>query len=128
MKKFILLAIAVLNFSLLHAQKSKGFDAQSYLRDYNSTQDVTSLNHAKESIDIAAENAETKDNPFILVTKGQIYMALYDEAKKTTEKTVASVTDEQKRALAVYENTPTDNLETAYQAFLKAKQVDVKGK
>ena len=128
MKKFILLAAAVLNFCLLHAQKSKGFDAQSYLKDYNATQDVTSLHHAKESIDIAAENAETKDNPFILVTKGQVYMALYEEAKKATEKTVASVTDEQKRALAVYENTPTNDLEIAYQAFLKAKQVDVKGK
>jgi len=128
MKKFILLATAVLNFCLLHAQKSKGFDAQSYLRDYNSTQDIASLNHAKESIDQAASNEETKDNPFILVTKGQIYMALYEESKKATEKTVASITDEQKRALAVYENTPTNDLETAYQAFLKVKQVDVKGK
>jgi len=128
MKKLVLLTTTVLHFCLVHAQKSKGFDAQSYLRDYNSTQDITSLNHAKESIDIAAENAETKDNPFILVTKGQIYMALYEESKKTTEKTVASISDEQKRALAIYENTPTNDLETAYKAFLRAKQVDTKGK
>ncbi len=128
MKRFILTAAAVLNFCFLFAQKSKGFDAQSYLRDYNSTQDITSLNHAKESIDAAAENDETKDNPFILVTKGQIYMALYDNARNETEKMFSSITDEQKRALAVYENTPTGDLETAYQALLKAKQVDVKGK
>jgi hypothetical protein len=128
MKRFILLATSVIYFYPVHAQKSKGFDAQSYLKDYNSTQDTSSLNRAKESIDIAAENSETKDNPFILVTKGQVYMALYQEAKKTVETSLSSISDAQKRAIAVYEKTPTNNLEIAYQAFLKAKQVDTKGK
>jgi tetratricopeptide (TPR) repeat protein len=128
MKKILLTVTAVLHLCIVNAQKSKGFDAQSYLRDYNSTQDITSLNHAKESIDAAAENAETKDNPFILVTKGQIYMALYDYQRNEIEKTLSSIADIQKRALAVYESTPTGDLETAYQAFYKAKQVDIKGK
>jgi Flp pilus assembly protein TadD len=128
MKKILLTAAAVMHLCLMYAQKSKGFDAFSYLKDYKETQEITSLNRAKESIDLAAQHADTKDDPFILVTKGQIYMALYEASRNATEKTVSSIPDEQKRALAVYENTPTNDLETAYQAFLKAKQLDSKGK
>ena len=86
MKKILLTATAVIYFTVAYSLKSKGFDAQSYLRDYNTSQDINSLNHAKESIDAASENIETKDNPFILVTKGQIYLALYEEARKINEK------------------------------------------
>jgi hypothetical protein len=126
MKKllFILCILFIANEG--YSQKSRGFDAHSYLKDYQTNGEIKSLNKAKENIDSASVHPSTKDDPFVQSTKGQIYLALYDNDKKEMYKVFSNITDEQKKALAIFENTPTDNLIAAFQAFQKAKELDVK--
>src|ERR1019366_8132825 len=128
MKKIVLVLLAIISVFTAYSQKSKGYNAVNYYKDYTSTKDIESLKKAKENIDLASEHIDTKDNPKIQITKGQIYFALYEINKNAQEELLLpSIPDATKRAFAVFQITPTTELEIAYKAFEKGKALDVKG-
>ncbi len=128
MKKIALLLLAITPVFTGYSQKAKGYNAVNYYKDYLSSKDVESLKKAKENVDLASEHIDTKDNPQIQVTKGQIYFALYEINKKANEDMLATtISDPNKRAFASFLSTPTTELEIAYTAFEKGKKLDVKG-
>lgn len=127
MKKIAVLLLATAPVFSGVAQSSKVVNTINYLKDYNSTKDQESLQKAKENIDLASENESTKDNAKTQVYRGQVYLTLYEDKKrKEEEKLMSSVNDPNKRAFAAFQNTPTDDLAIAYQAYSKAKELDTK--
>lgn len=127
MKKIAILLLATVPVFSGLAQSSKVVNAINYLKDYNTTKEVESLQKAKENIDLASEHVDTKDKAKTQVYKGQIYMTIYEANKKTQEDKLTSIADPNKRAFAALQNTPTTELGVAYQAFTKAKTLDEKG-
>ncbi len=128
MKKIALLLLATTPVFSVYSQKSKGYNAVNYYKDYTATKDVESLNKAKENVDLASEHEDTKDNAKVQIVKGQIYFALYELNKKAQEELlVQSIPDANKRAFSAFQITPTADLETAYKAFEKGRALDTKG-
>jgi tetratricopeptide (TPR) repeat protein len=121
---FLLAAAPVFNGV---AQSSKVVNAINYLKDYNSTKDQESLQKAKDNIDLASENPDTKDKAKTQVIRGQVYMTIYEANKRAQEDKLMSIADPNKRTFAALQNTPTNELATAYQAYTKAKALDDKG-
>ncbi len=126
MKKITVLLLATLPVFSGFSQSSKVVNAINYLKDYNSTKDPESLQKAKENIDLASENADTKDKAKTQVIKGQVYMTIYEANKKIQEDKLMSVADPNKRTFAALQNTPTTELGIAYQAYTKGKALDEK--
>lgn len=127
MKKIAILLLAATPVFSGFAQSSKVVNAINYLKDYNSTKDAESLQKAKENIDLASEHADTKDKAKTQVIKGQVYMTIYEANKKAQEDKLMSIADPNKRTFAALQNTPTAELGTAYQAYVKGKALDNKG-
>ncbi len=127
MKKIAFLFLATIPVFSGVAQSSKVVNAINYLSDFKSTKDIESLNKAKQNIDLAAENEDTKEKAKTQVIRGQVYMAIYENNKRTQEEKLMSISDPNKRAFAALENTPTTELGVAYQAYSKAKTLDTKG-
>ena len=126
MKKIVFLLLTTIPVLTGYAQKSKANSALYYLKDYNSTKDTVSLRKAKENIDLASEHIDTKDKAGTQVTKGQIYLTIYEANRRAQEEKLMSISDPNKRTFAAFQTTPTTELETAYQAFVKGKSLDVK--
>ncbi|MES2590748.1 MAG: tetratricopeptide repeat protein [Bacteroidota bacterium] len=127
MKKIAFLFLATaFTFSGV-AQSSKVVNAINYLSDYGTSKDPESLQKAKENIDLASEHPDTKDKAKTQVNKGKIYLTIYEANKRAQEEKLMSITDPNKRTFVAFQNTPTTELETAYQAFVKAKALDDKG-
>ena len=61
MKKIALLVVATAYVITGFAQNVKIVNAKNYLRDFNESKDIESLNKAKENIDLAVVHADTKD-------------------------------------------------------------------
>ncbi len=110
-----------------YSQRSKENNAVFYFKDYNTNKDTASLRKAKEYIDPASEHVDTKDKASVQVLKGQIYLALYEAHKRAEEEKLMSIADPNKRTFASLQNTPTGELKIAHQAFVKGKELDVKG-
>ena len=128
MKKIAFLLLAVTSAFTGYSQKLKGYNAVNYYKDYSSSKDVESLKKAKENVDLASEHVDTKDNPQIQITKGQIYFALYELNKKENDvKLAATVLDLNQRAFKSFLITPITELEIAFQAFELGKKLDLKG-
>lgn len=127
MKKYLLFLLFVLPALVVYSQRSKETNAVAYLRDYKDTGDSVSLRKAKENIDLAAEHEDTKEKASTQVTKGQIYMAIYEANKRAQEEKLMSIADPNKRILATLQSTPTTELSTAYKAYEKGKALDTKG-
>lgn len=129
MKKVGLLLLIFTQILPVFSQKSKGFDAVAYYREYTITDDAKLLDKAKENVDLASEHADTKGKAKIQVTKGQIYLALYELNRKKQEAILSStIEDPNKRAVASFMGTSTAELEIALAAFQKGKTLDVKGR
>ena len=129
MKKIGLLLLIVTQVLTGFSQKNRGYDAVSHYREYTITDDIKSLDKAKENIDLASVHEATKDKAKIQVTKGQIYLALYEWHRKNQEITLEStIEDPNKRMIASFKGTPTKELEIAYAAFQRGKVLDVKGR
>lgn len=126
MNKIMILLLAVIPAFTSNAQSSKVVTAYRYLDDYKKNNDSESLDRAKEAIDLASENLDTKDQAKTQVYRGQIYFQLYDLRKRAEEDKLSSIADPNKRTIAALQSTPTADLETSYQAFAKAKILDVK--
>jgi hypothetical protein len=112
-------ALLFLSTFILSAQKSKVQSAWRALSDYESTEkdgkpDVTYLKKAKESIDAALANPETKHSGKAYAYKARICYAFYKialtEEKKKLE---ASIQDKNEREMTAYGKTPVEEFEHA---------------
>jgi len=128
MRKIVIVLWPVTIAFSSNAQSSKVVSAYRHMEDYKSTNDPESLKRAKEAIDLASENPDTKEQAKTHIYKGQIYFALYDAQKRAEEeKLLKTVADPNKRAVDAIQNTPTADLETSSKAYIKARELDVKG-
>ncbi len=126
MKKLFLLSTLTIFTSAGFAQSAKVTSAYKYFTDYQREKDVDYLMKAKESIDLAAEHPDTKENAKTHVYKGQIYMAIFERnLRVNTEK--STETDLKKKEAFGYQATTTDELNASFDAFIKAKSLDTKG-
>ncbi len=128
MKKITLLLIAIMPFISGHAQNGKVISANRFYQDYNDTKEIGSLIKAKDAIDLANDNADTKDETKTQVYRGQIYLAIFDYNLRNETEKLVSITDPNKKTLLGYQNTSPLELDTAYRAFSKAHKLDEKGK
>jgi len=126
MKRIILMIAASVTIITANAQSAKVVSAWKYLKDYTESQDPDYIMKAKEAIDLASENADTKEQPKTQVYKGQIYLALFNKARRDGE-TKSKESDPAKKEAAGYQAAAPTDLYTAYDAFAKAKTLDVKG-
>lgn len=130
MKKIIILAFATLPlFSV--AQKSKVQSAWRALNDYESTlsdnPDVTYLNKAKDNIDLALANDETKNSAKANAYKVRIMYDLYQyNLKQEQKKLEATITDKSARVEASYVSTQLKEFVEAFNSISKLKEVDAK--
>ena len=78
MKKIALLLIAVAPAFTGVAQNSKLVNTINYLRDFNGSHDIESLNKAKENIDLASASPDTKDMAKTQKLRGEVYVTIFD--------------------------------------------------
>lgn len=111
-KKIVSLSLLLgVSISLI-AQKSKVNAAWRGLTDYQATvkekPDVSYLTKAKEAIDLAASNEETKENAKMHTYRTQIYYELFKFNLKTEEdKAGATVNDKKQKLEIAYSNVST---------------------
>lgn len=109
-----------------NAQSAKVVSAWKYLKDYTESQDPDYIAKAKEAIDLAAENPDTKEQAKTQVYKGQIYLALFNKSLREGE-AKSKETDPAKKQAASFQNASPADLYTAYDAYAKARSLDAKG-
>jgi len=115
--------IVSLNIS---AQHGKVVAAWKYLQDYYNVKDTSSLRNAKESIDVATENPETKQMAKTWVYRGKIYQTLFEQKYQMEYDKRQNVSDIGKRIIEAYMSCNIDYLITANNAYLKARDLDKK--
>lgn len=120
-KKIAFLFVILISGQFVIAQKAKLNAAWRGLTDYQSTlkekPEISYLMKAKEAIDLAAANEETKNNPKMYVYKTQIYYELYKyNLKAEEEKLAATITDKNKKREAAYSNVSTKEFTEAAKA------------
>ncbi|MGZ3882661.1 MAG: hypothetical protein ACXVPD_00430, partial [Bacteroidia bacterium] len=103
-------------------QKQKINAAWRALTDYQSTlkekPDPSYLNKAKDAIDAAAANEESKTNPKMHVYRAQIYYELFKFNLKTMEDALAAtVADKNQRRESAYANVSTVELNEAIKSM-----------
>lgn len=126
MKKGVLTAFAAILIVFANAQSGKVVSANNYFKEYQRENDTSSLSKAREAIDLAAENPDTKDLPKAQFYKGQIYFSLFQSKLRiATEKSKES--DPKKKEAAGFVGVTITELNTAYESFLKARELDKKG-
>lgn len=124
--KAILFILTFCTLTTVIAQNSKVTAAWRYLEDFATTKDTTSLLEAQKSIDIAAANEATKESAKTWFYKGRVYQLLFETRYQSELLKLASITDVNKKTLLAYGNCNLNQIETAYNAYLKAKALDKK--
>lgn len=110
---------------LMTAQSAKVQTAWRQLQDYESSKDVSSLMKAKEAIDLATTNDDTKEKAKTWVYRAKIYYALFRNALEQEEKKLAaSISDKNERVTKAYGNVSTVDYEEAGKAMEKAVNYD----
>lgn len=129
--KFLLVVaiLAVVNTSI--AQKSKVQAAWRALNDYESTlldgkPDLNYLNKAKEAIDVALTNEDTKHQGKTYAYKARIMYNLYKSNFNAEFNKLGSIADKDERTFMAYGNTSTVEFEAANDAVNKIKDEDPK--
>lgn len=131
MKKIAILSLAALPMLGL-AQKNKVQTAWRSLSDYESTladgkPDLVYLNKAKEAIDLALANEETKSQGKTHAYNCRINYALYQAALRDEQKKLeATVSDKNERGMLAYGNTDLKYFEAASQEIEKVNELDPK--
>jgi len=131
MRSLRIIAIALLPLFGI-SQKMKVQTAWRALNDYESTlkdgkPDLAYLNKAKEAIEVALANDDTKNQGKTWAYKARIHYNYYNYAfLQETKKLEATVTDKKERNDLAYGNTPTTEFELANEAVDKIKDVDPK--
>ena len=126
MKRIILSVVAAVTILTASAQPAKVVSAWKYLKDYKDSQDPDYIVKAKEAIDLASENPDTKDQAKTQVYRGQIYLELFKKNLRAENEKNKDADPKKKEAAAFQAVSPTELL-TAYDAFAKAKSADAKG-
>lgn len=125
MKKILIFLIAAMPVAGF-AQSAKVQTAYGNLRDYRGSGDLTSLQKAKDAIDLAAVHEDTKDQAKTWHYRGQIYQAMYEHLLKAETDKLTDITDANKKTMAAYQTTPTNDLDVAQEAFRKVLELDKK--
>jgi tetratricopeptide (TPR) repeat protein len=130
-KRFVITFVFCGSLLASTAQKSKLNAAWRGLTDYESTlqdkPDVSYLMKAKEAIDLAVANEETKNNPKAYVYKTKIYYELFKyNLKAEEEKAAATISDKNLKRETAYSNVSTNEVLEAIKSveFLKANSKD----
>lgn len=131
MKTIKILALAAALPMLGFAQKTKVQNAWRALNDYEGTlkdkPDVSYLMKAKENIDMALQNEDTKNSAKTYAYKTRIMYDLYHYNLMLEEKKLEpTIADKNARMEAAYGNTSTKEFEEANEAFEKIQQIDPK--
>lgn len=130
--KFLGIAAIVLIANLAEAQKGKVQTAWRGLSDYEETvrdgkPDISYLNKAKEAIDLALVNEDTKKQAKTHAYKLRISYAQFqyslDEERKKLEPTVS---DKNERLMVAYGNIPLTDFEAATEELNVIKDLDPK--
>ena len=131
MKTLKLIAVAILPLFGM-SQKMKVQTAWRALNDYESTlkdgkPDIAYLNKAKEAIDVALTNEDTKNQGKTWAYKARIHYNYYNYAlMQEMRKLEPTVSNKQERTDLAYGNTPTTEFVAANDAVDKIKEVDPK--
>jgi Tfp pilus assembly protein PilF len=132
MFKVILVYAMCMCAGFISAQKGKVQSAWRSLSDYEETlkdgkPNPEYLNKAKEAIDIALQNEETKKQARTHAYKLRISYFLYQQQLNAeNEKLAASVTDKNERNILAYGNTPLDEFNAANEALNNIRDTDPK--
>ena len=120
--KFIIaLSIPVAAF----AQSAKVQTAWRSLQDYETSKDVSSLMKAKECIDLASNNEDTKEKAKTWVYRAKVYYALFKNNLEQEEKKIQpTVTNKSERLTKAYGAVSTADYEEAGKAIEKAATLD----
>ena len=120
-KLFIALSIPVVAFS----QSAKVQTALRNAQDYETSKDVSSLMKAKEAIDLATNNEETKEKAKTWVYRTRVYYDLFKNALEQEEKKIPStVTNKNERITKAYGAVSITDYEEAGKAAEKAMALD----
>ncbi|MFA8437161.1 MAG: tetratricopeptide repeat protein [Marinifilaceae bacterium] len=103
MRKLSFILVMVLSVSFVNAQKSKVTSAANYLN-------AGKLDKAKEAIDTGIKDAKASVWPKSYVVKGKVYQGIFESP------------------LPAFKELSATPLEIAYEAYMKAMELDVKGK
>jgi hypothetical protein len=125
-----ILIIAILPFSVF-AQKNKVQAAWRNLSDYESTlsdnPDASYLTKAKENIDLATANEETKNQFKTHAYRCRIYVYLFSENFKAEDKKLTTtIADKNERMQTAYGNVAISEFEEATKCLAKLKEIDSK--
>lgn len=122
----IVLTLALATGALFSsAQSNKVVSAWKYLKDYYDFKEVSSLVKAKESIDPASENEQTKGEAKTWLYRGKIYQAIFEQNLKN-EIDKQKETDNSKKNVIAYQNVSIAELTEAYKSYSKIKALDAK--
>ncbi len=114
------------------AQKSKVQATWRALSDYEETlkegkPNISYLNKAKESVDLALAHADTKDQPKVHAYKLRISYAQFQyDLTEEIKKLESTITDKNERMLVAYGNTSLTDFENAAEELNKIKDLDPK--
>ncbi|MBS1638392.1 MAG: tetratricopeptide repeat protein [Bacteroidetes bacterium] len=130
MKKIAIIALAALPV-MGFAQKAKIQNAWRALNDYENTlkdkPDVSYLMKAKENIDLALANEETKNSAKAYAYKTRIMYDLYHyNLMQEDKKLEGTIADKNARLEAAYGNTSTKEFQEANEALDKIQSLDPK--
>jgi hypothetical protein len=126
MKKGLILVALIALTVVIQAQNNKVISAWKYLKDFNDFKEVSSLKKAKEAIDAAIENADTKVEAKTWLYRGNIYQTIFEQNFRSEIDKQKDVPEGSKKTTTAYQNTDIADLEKAYESYLKSKELDVK--
>lgn len=125
-----IIILAALPFTVF-PQKNKVQGAWRALSDYESTlpdnPDPSYLLKAKENIDLASANEETKNQVKTQAYRLRIYTSLFSENLKAEEKKLtATISDKNERMQTAYGNVATAEFDEANKSLIKIQELDTK--
>lgn len=124
LKNTLLAAITMATTFSAVAQNSKVQTAWRNISDYESSKDVSSLNKAKEAIDLAIVHDDTKEKAKTWVYKAKVEYYMFVENLKKEENALSSISDKDERRATAYGNVSIKEYEEAQKAMEKASELD----
>ncbi|MCD6065598.1 MAG: hypothetical protein K0S33_424 [Bacteroidetes bacterium] len=125
MKNTLIGALLISAPLLTIAQSAKVQTAWRNISDYESSKDPSSLAKAKEAIDLAIVNEDTKGKAKTWVYKAKVeYYSFVQNLKNEETKLTATVPDKDERKALAYGNVSIAEYEEAGKALQKAAELD----